>query len=292
MLVARQIHKKYVIALLCVSLLTLGGAPKAVATGASCGTSTVVRDFLEPLSKMPTVHSLPPSGKLPFGPDGLSLWSKSGLVGNGLVVGPGSVGFEIDDEAVEHRRRLEWLIVTSLSRVNSAGKVISQITRSSRRLGSVKVNNIGEFMFDVPGSPSFYRVDIVFRRLGTNRLLGRFSQYARVMRPRTDVRVAIDRPIVMPGEMARAMLFNYGTVAVSSVAYDFGFDVQRFDGSGWITVPENPPRERVRKRIQILPPGTENRGCLRYLVTQTQPPGRYRFSYGTLAAEFQVAPTP
>ncbi len=247
---------------------------------------------------MASIHTLPPSGKLTFGPAGVSLHSRNGPVGNGLVVGRGYVGFELGDEAIEHRRHLKWLVVTSLSRVDGAGKVVSRIARSSRRLGSVKVNSIDEFMFQVSGFPSFYRVDIVFRRLGTDHLLGRFSEYVRVMRPRTDVRVTIDQTVVRPGEVARAKLVNYGTVTVESTAYDYGFNVQRFDGSQWITVLENPPRGRVRLRMQILPPGTENRGCLRYLVPGDQPPGLYRFiSEGprigstTLIAEFQVAPS-
>jgi len=98
---------------------------------------------------------------------------------------------------------------------------------------------------------------------------------------------------VVPGELATARLINGGTLPIESASYDFGFDVQAFTGERWITVPDNPPRGKTLKRMQILPAGTENRGCLRYLVPPGQAPGLFRFvakgpQGELLSAKFEV----
>jgi len=265
----------------CMCLLALLQANAA--HGSSCGKTRVVRDYLAPLAKMPPVHPVPALGNLPFGPAGLSLEP-----GTELVVGGGYIGFRFRDKAVSQRRKLGWQIEATLMKVNAAGKVIGVLQSSGRRFVSVMGSNIGSFTFEVSSNPAYYRVDISIHELKTQRLLGSFSQYARAMRPRTDLRVQIEQPAVTPGQTARARLINLGTVGAGAAAYDFGFNVRRFDGARWVTVPDNPSRGRVPKIKQYLGPGTENRGCLRYLVPEGTPPGLYRFQSGELKAGFEV----
>lgn len=276
-------------AMMMTSALLIGllAAPAFAAKDASCGRTSVVRDFLAPLSKMTPIHSVPSSGKLPFGPAGMNLRS-----GNQLVVGSGSAGYWFSDEAFEQQRNLQWRVEVSLSTVDRSGRIRSKVAIQTRRLGIVEGNSIKGFWFDLPGSPAFYRVDLSIRKLKTNHLLGTFSEYVRVMRPRTDLQVKVDRPTVAPGQTARARIINLGTVRLEAASYVFGFKVRRFDGSRWVFVAESPPRGPVPKRMQILPPGRENRGCLRYRVPDDALPGRYRFQAGKLVSEFEVTSSP
>lgn len=273
-------------------LISANGSPSLATTVASpsCGRTAVIRDFLAPLAKLPQIRRVPSSGKLPFGPAGLNLRPYGGL-----VVGPGSAGFRFSDEAIEQRRNLQWRVEASLFRVSNTGNAASSPQATlNRRLGVVKDgNDIEGFHFDLPGIPAYYRVDLQIRALEDGRLLGRFAEYVRVMRPKVDFRVQVDEPTtVTRGETVHARLKNLGTVPIESPSYVFGFHVWRFDGSRWRLVAENPPRGPVPKLMQILSPGAERRGCLRYRVPDDAPLGRYRFQAGDLVAGFEVALSP
>lgn len=260
----------------------------------TCGHTRMVRDFLKPLERMAPIHEPPISGKLPFAPRGMNLKAR----GIGLIVGGGLVGFALSDDAIEQIRHLDWIVETELARVDRRGEVVSRLGAKRRVLGSIEGNSIEDILHRVSGKPAFYRLDISFFRRGTHQLLGKYSTYSRVMRPRVDFRVVIETPTVVPGELATAKLINLGNVPIEGYSYDFGFNVQAFTGARWVYVPENPPRGHTRKRVQILPAGTENRGCLRYLVPTGQAPGLFRFvAQGAqgevlLAAEFEVGAAP
>lgn len=260
---------------------------------ASCGHTTVIRDFLKPLRRMVPIQEPPASGKLPFAPKRINLETR----GNGLIAGGGLLGFSLNDQAIQQVRHLDWIVETGLARVDGRGEIVSRWGIKRRTLGTIRGSNIKDFLRRIPADPAFYRMDIRFLRRGSHRLLGAYSTYARVMRPRTELRVVIETPTVGPGEFASAKLMNLSTVPIESPAYDYGFNVQAFTGQEWIPRPQNPSRGRVPKRMQILPAGMENRGCLRYLVPADQAPGLFRFSAEgaqdeLLAAEFEVAGHP
>jgi hypothetical protein len=251
---------------------------------------------------MAPIQELPEGGKLPFGPKGLRLEAvDEGPAAGVLIVGNGWLGFDLGDEAIQQVRHLNWTVETELVRVNRKGKTVSSLGIKRRRLGTIRGSNIAGFLYRISGNPGFYRVDIRFYVRGTGNLLGEYSRYARVMKPRSDLRVRTEDWSVAPGEMASARLINHGTVRVESGPYTYGFSVQAFTGERWITVPENPPRGRmlrIPESKQILLPGMQVQGCLRYLVPSDQAPGLFRFaSLGVngqplLAAEFEVAATP
>jgi hypothetical protein len=270
-----------------------GALEAATSADSFCGENARARDFLQPLKRVAPIDGPPREGRMPFAPEGLRLEvDRAGLIADG-----GWVGFGLRDEAIQHRRQLDWIVESELSRVSSRGRVLSSVDVKRQRIGSIEASKIKSLLHRVSGNPAYYRVDIRFFRLGTGRLLGEYSAYARVMRPRVDLRVAVDNPSVVPGSLVTARLINLGTVAFRAPTFTYGFVVQRFTGEIWTLVPENPPRERgekVRKVIQRLEPGMELRDCLRYLVPVDQAPGQFRFiSFGQeqkplVAAQFEV----
>lgn len=271
-------------------LLVLSASASVPPSAAACGSTSIAFDYLWPLSKMAPIQGPPLSGRLPFAPRGLRLEAPL----RPLVVGDGSVGFRLRDEAIQQLRHLNWIVETRLSKVNSRGGVVANLGIKRRIVGSVIGSDIGEFVRRLSGDLAFYRVDTFFER-GTHRLLGEYGSYARLVSPKVDSRVAIENWTVLPGEYARARLINFGTVPLVTRAYDFGFDVQAFTGTRWVRVPENPPRGPVPLRTKwSLGAGAETRACLRYLVPTDQAPGLFRFvGQGTqgelLVAEFEVA---
>ncbi len=270
-----------------------GALDAAISASSFCGENARARDFLQPLRRVAPIDGPPREGRMPFAPEGLRLEvDRAGLVTDG-----GWVGFGLRDEAIQHRRQLDWIVESELSRVSSRGRVLASVDVERQRIGSIETSNIKSFLHRVSGNPAYYRVDIRFLRLGTGRLLGEYSTYARVMKPRVDLRVAVDNPSVVPGSLVTARLINLGTVAFRAPTFAYGFVVQRFTGETWTLVPANPQRERggkVRRVIQRLGAGMELRDCLRYLVPVDQVPGQFRFiSFGLggkplVAAQFEV----
>jgi hypothetical protein len=284
-----------------VFLVTLGGmlavVPSVAFAYPECGHLTVARDYLAQVKRAAPIKELPELGdpmskQLPFAPPGLRLQA----VGSGLIVESSQVGFSLSSP-FRTLRRLEWIVESELLKVSARGRVIQSFGIKRRSIESVQDYAAINFMHRVSATPAYYRADIRIFRKGTNRILDRYSSYARVMKPRVDLRVKIDTFAVAPGEFARATLLNLGTVPLVTPSYDYGFGVQAFTGEGWINVPDN-PRRRIPKRTGpwTLSAGLADRGCLRYLVPNDQAPGLFRFAgygaTGTLAAEFQVEPGP
>lgn len=281
-------------------LATVFGPPPSPASGL-CGHSTVARDYLAQVKRTAPVKEVPPLGdpmsrQLPFGPRGLRLQ----VVGIDLLIESGEVSFRLDNPFFGALRHFDWIVESELVKVSPRGRDIQGLGIKRRSIGTFKGGSVINLMHRMSATPAYYRADIRFFRKGSDRILGQYSSYARVMKPRVDLRVKIDTPTVAPGQMARATLLNLGTVPLVTPSYDYGFNVQAFTGEKWMRVPDNPPR-RIPKRMGpwTLSAGVENRGCLRYLVPNDQPPGLFRFvslapgtESGRLTAEFQVASSP
>ena len=216
----------------------------------------------------------------------------------GLQVGAGSVGFFLSDEAIGQRRHLNWVVETQLLKVDRRGRKRAAPLVKARKLGTVEGNEINAFSYPVSSTPAFYRVDISFYTATGHRLLGHYGHYVRVVRARRSLAVEIETPTVSVGQYAKAKLMNLGTLPVYSTSYNFGFAVQAFIGTRWITLADSPPYGRVLKRMSVLGPGLGRRDCLRYLVPNAAPSGRYRFAAEgpsgdlLLAAEFEVQSHP
>ncbi len=286
-----------------MSLVALAGVLAAVPSTASaypnCGRSTVARDYLAQLKRVAPIKQVPTwegptSRQLPFAPPGLHLR----VIGVGLIVGSGEVGFTLDNFL--GARRLDWIIESELVKVTAKGRAIQSLGVKRRGIGTFKGDTVIELLHRVSAAPAYYRIDIRFVRRDTDLIVGQYSSYTRVMKPRVDLRVRIDTPAVAPGEVARATLLNLGTVPLITPSYDYGFSVQAFTGERWMHVPDNPPRRSPKPRREwAFSAGLENHSCLRYLVPSDQAPGAlFRFvSFGVegensmLAAEFLVVPS-
>lgn len=235
--------------------------------------SRVARDFLQPLARMASISRVPNSGRLPFAPRGLSLEARGGR----LVVGAGWVGFGFSDEAIEQVRHLNWDVSARISEVDARGRVAIHLGSKRRRIGSIIGNRIDDFLFRVSDEPAYYRVDISFRRIGHDRVLGRFSNYVRVVRPRFDAKLLISGSVARQGEALSLRLANFGTEAISSISHDWNFAVHRFDGQEWIVAPGNPLPQKHKPIIRRLRAGQMGE-CIRFLVPASETPGLYRFS--------------
>jgi hypothetical protein len=267
----------------------------AVSARIFCGGAHTARDFLASLKAAP-IQEAPETGELPFAQPAMNLEA----LGGGLIVGSDWFGFALTNEA-RGARKLGLTVESELTRVSARGRELASLQTKRRELGVLDSESPENFLHKVARTPAYYRVDIRFFRKDADRALAEYSVYARVMKPRVDLRVRIDTPVVSPGEMARATLLNLGTVPFVTPRYGYGFVVEAFTGQDWIFMPDNPQR-LTPKRLGpwSLEPGTEDRTCLRYLVPSDQAPGLFRFvTYGTgaepdidmLAANFQVVPS-
>jgi hypothetical protein len=281
-----------------VALLGLLAAALSMPSPASgCGESVLVRDYLGKVKRAAPIREVPPlrdptSKQLPFAPPGLRLRA----IGSGLIVGRSKVGFSLSSP-LKNQRDLGWIVESELFEVNAQGKIVQSQGVKQRRVGSTQGYAAFNLLHRVSAAPAYYRADIQIFRKGTDRILGQYSFYTRVMKPRIDLRLKIDRYTVAPEEFAEAALLNMGTVSLLTRSYDYKFKVQEFSGERWIDVPPRPPRFNFwLRRPWALPAGFENRGCLRYLVGTYQSSAIFRFVlFGQitkttmLTAEFQVA---
>jgi hypothetical protein len=247
--------------------------------------------------KAAPIREVPEDGELRFAPLAIDLEAIRG----GLVVGSGSIGFSLTNGA-RGPRRLDLVAESELIKVSARGKELSSIQTKRWNLGILQSNSSENFLHKVAATPVYYRVDIRVSRKGSDHVLGEYSSYARVMKPRVDLRVRIATPTVSPGEMAKATLVNLGTVPLVTPSYDHGFSVQTVTDQDWVRVPDN-PRRLVPKRMGpwTLGAGMEDHTCLRYRVPGDQAPGLFRFvtfgagaepTIGMLAAKFEVVPGP
>lgn len=286
-----------------VSIVLLGmcaAVPTAASAYPGCGHSTLARDYLKELKRAAPINVVPVIGdrstkQLPFAPAGLRLHA----VGSDVVVDASQVGFKLSNSLLGPVQQLDWIVESQLVKTDDRGEDIRRLGSERRILGTLKKGAVINLLHPVSATPGYYRVDIRFVQKMTGRVLGQYGSYTRVMKPRVDLRVRIDTPSILPGEIARATLLNLGTVPLVTPSYDFGFSVQMLTGEKWSLVADNPQR-RIPKRggPWTLPAGMENRGCLRYLVPSDQAPGLFRFvtfgvgadpQIGKIAAQFQVA---
>jgi hypothetical protein len=199
--------RSIIASLLMLSVLGIPGVASAADSAESesgfCG-PRLATNFLRPLEKLLPIRQVPQSGRLAFAPKALKLE----VIGGDLAVGGGEIGFGFSDEAVGQVRTLNWVVSAELSKVGSAGA--GRRSKRRVRLGALRGNRIPSLLFKVPGAPAIYRVDIRIARAGSNHVLGEFSNYVRVVKPRFDAKLLSSSRVVYGGERLSTRLANFG----------------------------------------------------------------------------------
>jgi len=236
-----------------------------------------VRDYERPLNRMPPVRHPPLERDLPFGPRNMSIYESAF---SRVIVGRGGFGYAFFDETYGVRKevRLFWDVTATLSRISRRGRVLRQIDSTRQSFGVVRQIDDLSFWLDTPSGPALYRYDIEFWDSRSGELLGAYSEYLRVVRPRFRVGIAVHRSLLRPGGLALARVENRGTLWAS---FGLPYSVQRYEGGAWTGVPlfvRRPGEPQAAwPLVGISMHGGQTGWCMAYRIPADAEPGRYRF---------------
>lgn len=224
---------------------------------------TVLRDYLKPVEQLPKLPS-PPSGRLPFGPERLTVKPMQSL-----VIGSGRVGYDlfIRNQAPVHPH---WRVTTTLERVDWRGRPVKTIATTDRQVRTIRFGRGAGVEFELEGVPGPYRVITVFSSKSGERL-GRFGFYFRLMRPTESARLALNSNSYRPGQTVFARVENLGT---ELVGYGVPYAIERLSGSTWSKAPESPRGPWILPLL-LSNPGMSGR-CNGFWIPPDMPAGRYR----------------
>lgn len=241
-----------------------------------------VAGFLKQLERLPDLPEPDEFERLgPWAPGSVYL-SGAGQI----QTGPTSVGWGLRYGILA--RRLDWLVSTEMTRVNSKGTPVGSTETKQVEVGRPGRNAFTDLTFSVPDDPAIYKVEISFRNAG-GRLLGRFGKYFRVMEPRSNVRLKLTATTYKPGDTIHARVENLGT---GQVSYGVPYSIQVFDGAAWLRAPQSPAGPWIMPLL-LTPPGRSG-SCNSFRIPADTPAGRYRFvkplqsPRTSITAEFSV----
>lgn len=144
---------------------------------AFCDGNIVLHDYLRPLRRMSKLHSPPASGRVRFGPAAIGFKTYAPL-----VVGDGTVGYNLYLRQSFGGVRLNWDALVTLVRVDWRGRPLRVVERKRQRLGRVTRRHSAGLRLQVGGQPAPYRLTVVFRNEAGHRL-GVYRFYTRVVVP-------------------------------------------------------------------------------------------------------------
>jgi hypothetical protein len=231
---------------------------------------TIVRDYRAPLKALPRVRALPPSGQLPFAPRN----TKLGRLTRSILVGKVAVGFRFRSEASSARKlTLNWVVqgqVVRIDRRDMTSKIV--LSRIERYTSVSRIQRVGMWLGELR-VPGFYRVAVTFSRLSDGVVLGRYEEYARVVKPTTHVRLTPAVQQVSAGEKIDFRIENFGTRPVGAGEE---FKLEGFANGGWVFSAAS-PRGPWLEALGLLRSG-EAGMCQSFEVPPDLSPGRYRIS--------------
>ena len=279
---------------LCTAIACAGLVPANAVAGSFCETRTV-RNYEQPLERMPPIRKVPARQKLPFGPGNISFGQQSS---GPLVVGSEEVGYFLDytrTTAHPNGKRLNWLVTAKLDRVDAEGQALESI--AFRQLDGLRFPSKRTLSFPLSSRPALYRLEIVFRDRSGQRL-GRYGEYMRVMRPDSESRLTLPHVAFHPGEVVAPTLVNEGTDRLS---YGLAYAIEEFDGTGWSRAPLG---QMFFLAIGLGSGPGVAASCWSFSVPSGATPGKYRFVVSadayrsdssnpekrTLTAEFEILP--
>jgi hypothetical protein len=273
--VGRWLHTVLVVApiLMLVSFPAAAGAAGGESSRGFCKRRLAV-DYAAPLAGMPGARPVP-EGELPFGPRNFSVHTIGHIIGRPHVALAGSnYGYTFAAKNEPYRvLNLGW-------RLQATAVAIDREGHARRELGTrgwhvTKIKELSKLQVAFPATqPGFVRVDVRISTL-RGRTLGAYRDYFRILKPSSDVRLAVEDASIHPGERAVGLVENRGASNLSSVS---GFlEVEHFTGGAWMTVPQRIGPQSIVPYDFFLAPG-ENARCYGYDVPADSEPGRYRFS--------------
>jgi hypothetical protein len=234
----------------------------------------VVKDYLAPLSGARPAQEIPPSGILPFGPQGLRLLR----LGNGPTADGRAIGYSLADIALNQQRRLNWVVRTTLIKVNATGRPVKILDRKADYIATRNFSegSYGGQRFHVPVRPTNYRVDITFERK-SGKKLGSYSEYFRVMKPRYQAVMRLSDGDVAPGQTIQARIENLGTEPIMA---ELHIAIEWYDGTNWILRDKVYPDGKVIDgRTYVF--GGETGPCFAYKVPADLGYGKFRVTEET-----------
>lgn len=228
----------------------------------------IVVNYAAPLKKMRRIHEVPQrGGRLPFAPASVSLESFTGSV----VPGSSRVGFFLGVPDADPQAWVKGIFgETRVVVVNKSGasrRVLASRRTALSRLLSRKRESYTLGPLSVPGTPRFYRLDVIFKKW-TGARLATYSQYFRVVPVRTRVSIAVSD--ASPGARLVWRLENQGT---TGLIYGLLAAVERHSGFGWVAtdlLPSGAPD------VAITLPGGFAGACESVKLPDTLEPGSYR----------------
>ncbi len=248
--------------------VSAAGAPAAPFNPTSCE-PTVVRDYRAPLQMLPRARAVPPSGQLPFAPRHTSL-----VLTRSIVVGEGAVGFRFYGRSPTNGNfDLNWVVRAQIARVDRGGvptKIVS--SRLNKYTLVSRMQKVRMWLGELRAQ-GFYRVTITFNRLSDGKVLGRYEEYARVVKPTIHVRLTPSVQQVPAGGKVDFRIENFGTLPVGAGQE---FEFERFDNGSWVLDAASPPGPWL-EALGLLRSG-EAGMCESFEVPSDVLPGRYRVS--------------
>jgi hypothetical protein len=277
-----------VLAALPAGALAGGGPPPKL-----CPQETV-RDYLAQTRAFPKLRPFP-VGELPrrFGPPGFDTSPPLELPNTGQVLGPSFRYFGPGD-----RVSLDLDLTLILTRLNGRGHPLGRPAVKRVRLRSLSGSGERTVGLRISGRPALYRI-VMEARNGAGRALGRYGQYIRVVRRRSDPRLLLGDYTLRPGETTEIGVAEFGT---GFLVFTPHYSVEAFDGTNWA-----PTAIEARTPSNILGPLADSGTavvCSKLAIPAATPPGRYRISqavehrwgvprpgpvHSVLSAEFEVA---
>jgi len=258
---------------------------------AFCGRS-IEPDYESVFADLPSVKEIPASGELPFGPGRLRVRSPDEAV----LVPPVRVGYDFFLESPYRAQgvRPHWVLTLIAKRIGRTGVLGAVVASAEHRLDTLGRSSSQSIALNLPSKPGLYLLDLRFRR-HMGRMLGRYGQYVRVMRPRTDARLSVSASSFKAGDEVLFRVENRGTTPVGLIGEEFRFE--RYSDGVWSEDPAS-PNAFTRQRLGQLPAGTAG-FCRAFSMPSSIDPGHYRISkrvtispkvgFKSLQAEFDIA---
>jgi hypothetical protein len=258
--------------------IAVGLVLPASSLGSFCG-SPVLRDYEEPLRRLPGAEPLPQI--FPFGPPGLELWNPVGIrefagfkMSSPL---PGKrFAYMGDRRPLSLRNRnqeelkLQWTIKVSVSRVSADGSVsvVSEVSNEVESLPPYARGVVNVLEEELPGRGTF-RIDFSFWD-SQQRMLGSYFEFARVVPRVVRARVRLAPHLVQAGKQLVIRWENLGTMNVVPSGV---YRLQRYHEGGWRTILER--ENRYGGGYKFLSAGHAS-GCQRLRIPMSADPGLYR----------------